>query len=294
MSHILDRIGSRVVIASVSGGKDSTAMCLHLRELGIEHRRVFADTGWEHASTYDHIRGELTRVLGPIDEVSGPLPMADLIRARGTFPSRVRRFCTTELKVFPLSRHHIGLDEETINAVGIRAEESEARAAFTEWEYSDTFGGDTWRPILAWSLDDVIAIHKRHGVAPNPNYLEGASRVGCKLCIHSKKDDIRLVAEKHPEVIDEIEALEAEVTAAANERERAQGKPLTQRAWFQVDRAHRTTEKFEAWPIRKVVEWSKTKRGGGKRSLELFASHNDGCARWGMCESSPREAEAVL
>lgn len=286
------RIGDRVVVASVSGGKDSAAMCLHLRELGIEHRRVFADTGWEHPATYDYLRGELTRVLGPIEEVRAPMGMADLIRSRGMFPSRMRRFCTTELKVFPLSRYHHGIDEETINAIGIRSDESASRAAMLEWEHSDTFGGDTWRPILRWSVDDVIAIHKRHGLAPNPNYLEGASRVGCKLCIHARKDDIRLVAVRHPEVIDEIEALETEVTAAANAREDAAGKTRTTRAWFQVDRAHRTENgKFEAWPIRQVVEWAKTERGGGRRSLELFANHNDGCARWGMCETGNAEVE---
>ena len=44
------------VVASVSGGKDSTAMLLHLRDVGIwPVRAVFFDTGWEHADTYQHI-----------------------------------------------------------------------------------------------------------------------------------------------------------------------------------------------------------------------------------------------
>ena len=44
-----------MVVANVSGGKDSTALSLHLAELGIEHRRVFADTGWEHPDTYAYL-----------------------------------------------------------------------------------------------------------------------------------------------------------------------------------------------------------------------------------------------
>lgn len=40
-------------ILSVSGGKDSAATSLHLTERGIDHWRVFADTGWEHPATYD-------------------------------------------------------------------------------------------------------------------------------------------------------------------------------------------------------------------------------------------------
>jgi hypothetical protein len=37
-----------IVIASVSGGRDSAAASLFLHECGIPHRRAFADTGWEH------------------------------------------------------------------------------------------------------------------------------------------------------------------------------------------------------------------------------------------------------
>lgn len=44
------RLKDAVVVCSVSGGKDSAALSLYLTELGIEHRRVFADTGWENES----------------------------------------------------------------------------------------------------------------------------------------------------------------------------------------------------------------------------------------------------
>src|ERR1044071_3684481 len=43
------------VIASVSGGKDSTALILALREAEIPARYVFADTGWEAGSTYRYV-----------------------------------------------------------------------------------------------------------------------------------------------------------------------------------------------------------------------------------------------
>jgi 3'-phosphoadenosine 5'-phosphosulfate sulfotransferase (PAPS reductase)/FAD synthetase len=46
------------------------------------------------------------------------------------FPSRTKRFCTEELKVFPMQAHLTQLidnGEDIVNAVGIRAEESAAR-----------------------------------------------------------------------------------------------------------------------------------------------------------------------
>ena len=80
-------------------------MSLYLTEQGIEHERVFLDTGWEHDLTYEYLREDLPRALGPITWISGPRLMEDLVRHRGMFPSRLRRFCTQELKVRPMIRH---------------------------------------------------------------------------------------------------------------------------------------------------------------------------------------------
>jgi len=100
----LHRIAGRRVIASISGGRDSAAMSLYLTELGVEHERVFMDTGWESAITYDYLRGPLTDKLGPITEIRGDLDFVQLVEKKGLFPSRVMRFCTEELKVRPVQR----------------------------------------------------------------------------------------------------------------------------------------------------------------------------------------------
>lgn len=276
-------------VASVSGGKDSAAMALHLMERGIPFRSVFMDTGWEHPATYDYLRGPLAAAIGPIEEIRGPLGMVDLIRKKGMFPPRVRRFCTQELKVRPMIRYLADLDCDPVNVVGIRAEESQARSGMPEWEDSTSLGCSVWRPLIRWSEQDVIDIHTRHGLRPNPLYLAGASRVGCWPCIFARKREIRMMADLDPGRIDLIERLENEVTEAAAARARGRGEePGNPPTWFQCPDGSLNedgTHSGRYWPIRKVVEWSRTRHGG--RQIELFqaAPQDAGCARWGLCDT---------
>ena len=82
------------------------------------------------------------------------------------FPGRLIRFCKQELKIRPMIRYLRSLMEEgqdVINTAGIRAAESAARAQLTEWEWQDGFDCEVWRPLLQWTEQDVIDIHRWHG-----------------------------------------------------------------------------------------------------------------------------------
>lgn len=295
--EIRTRLNGRRLVASVSGGKDSAAMSLYLTELGLEHDRVFMDTGWEHDLTYEYLRGDLAKKLGPIAEISGPLKMEELALKKGMFPSRVRRYCTQELKVYPLQKHIASLVEagdDVCNLVGIRAGESLSRSKMSEWEWSDGFDCETWRPIFQWTEQDVIDIHREHDLRPNPLYLMGASRVGCWPCIYARKSEIKMIADIDPARIDRIRALEKKVGDAQLVRIRARGEEPKHGppAWFQNPMPERHadgTRNGTCWPIDKVVEWSRTSHGG--RQFELFAADpaDAGCMRWGLCETDAPE-----
>lgn len=272
------------LILSLSGGKDSTACALALREAGLTFRMVFADTGWEAPETYAHL-DHLREKLGPIDVVGSPGGMVAKVRERAGFPGRLQRWCTSELKMRPLREYHDAYEQSfgvgTCNVVGVRAGESAARAKLSELEDDDTWNGWIWRPIHSWSVEDVLAIHHRHGVEVNPLYRRGHDRVGCFPCIMSTKEDIRLVAEHAPERIDEIRELEAECTY---ERLKRNGEKPGRYKHAKATFFQHHPDRPEIYGIDAVVAWSRTKRGGKVLPL-LPPAPSGGCFRWGFCDA---------
>lgn len=198
-------------IIQFSGGKDSTALVLWAKEQNWPEgfTAVFCDTFWEHPETYEYIK-HVDRTL-----LNGKLVwlpsegMRALVARKGRVPSSCARFCTQELKVRPFLKWlETQQDDRTIYQ-GIRADESATRREAGSRLWSDDF--DAWieRPLYSWTVDDVIAIHERHGIAMNPLYRKGAARVGCFPCIMTNHGELRRASETMPEVWDRIAGLEA-------------------------------------------------------------------------------------
>ncbi|MBA3545720.1 MAG: phosphoadenosine phosphosulfate reductase family protein [Nannocystis sp.] len=282
------RLGDRLVVASISGGKDSTALALALKEYEIPHVRVFADTGFEAPETYAYL-DMLRDRLGPIEVVrnkalwQGALPgeegMLTLIRRKKMFPSRLMRFCTQQLKIFPIRDHLRVLQDrgdDVVSTVGVRAQESAARAQMPEWEFWAEMDAEIWRPLIRWTEQDVIDTHRRHGMPPNPLYLHGARRVGCSPCIHARKHDMRSIP---AEQLVKIRRVEQEMTADAV----ARGCERPTRAFFQL----RGPEGLAFTPIDEVIRRAHLHRG---RPIE-GPQEPAGCVRWGLCESDESEAD---
>lgn len=312
-------------LVNVSGGKDSTATYLLALESGRPFRAVFADTGNEHELTYEYVRTLAERTGGPaIEEVRADItrqlakhkayileqwpkqgisdaiveeaaalntptgnPFLDLCISKGRFPSRMAQFCTSELKEIPITTQVVLPMLKTgpvLQWLGIRAEESRHRAKQPRYNRHET-GSFLWRPILRWSISQVWAQHTRHGIAPNPLYALGSSRVGCYPCVNCRKDELRAIAERFPEHIDRIERWET-VLAAANKRRAATFFPAVTDP-TDLDRPGTYAG------IRTIVEWARTTRGGRQYGMFFDQQPGGGCTSdLGLCEAAPLEKAA--
>lgn len=207
----------RIYHIGLSGGKDSTALLLWMiHESGIAHPDIvasFCNTQNEADCTYEHI-WQLNRIF-PITWLESE-GFYNLAKRKKRFPSTKARFCTQELKLKPTKIFLEALSDyadEIIAVSGVRRGESPDRAKLGEWgnPLESYFGLREWRPLIDWSIGDVLAIHERYDIPLNPLYSKGAKRVGCFPCVMSVKHEIRAAVQFYPERLNRIREAETEI-----------------------------------------------------------------------------------
>lgn len=244
------------------GPKVRTVKADFSRELA--RRRAWLESGKAVSRTVRPWTEERVRdVLAAGLEPSG-VPFLDLCVSYGMFPYHARAFCSMYLKRLVLWHQFQSLliDEgfHVVSWQGIRAEESLRRSCYPMWELSpDSESMTIYRPLMGWTVEDVAAMHRRHGLKLNPLYGMGFSRVGCMPCIQANKQDIRLISRQFPEHITKIREWERIVRASSR---------LGRATFFQQD----TTGSSVPVGIDEVVRWSLTRRGGHQFDMLAYAA----------------------
>ncbi len=118
-------------VLGISGGKDSAALAIYLREKypKLDIMYYFCDTGKELDETYEligHLKSYLGKEIKELksaeSEMSGEDPFDFYYKAyRGYLPSSVARWCTKKMKLEPFE-NWVGSDP-VISYVGIRGDE---------------------------------------------------------------------------------------------------------------------------------------------------------------------------
>jgi len=190
-------------ILSLSGGKDSAALAVYMRDRVPEMEYIFHDAGKELPETLSYI-DRLQDYLGKeIIRTTPPGSFDYWFRMYGEIiPSNHRRWCTRILKLKPFE-DHVG-DDPVVNYIGIRADED--RVGYISHKPNITAAFPFRDDGITY--DDVLRILQDSGLGL-PTYTQwGRTRSGCFFCFYQQKIEWVRLKETYPDLYDEAKAYE--------------------------------------------------------------------------------------
>ena len=191
-------------VLSLSGGKDSAALALYMRDRVPEMEYVFHDTDKELPETYAYLT-QLQTLLGkPIQKTHAAMGFDEWLKVYGgMIPSSHRRWCTKMLKLKPFE-DWIG-DDSVVNYIGLRADED--REGYISHK-------PNIKPVYPFREDglvyaDVVRILEESGLGL-PKYTEwGRTRSGCYFCFFQQKIEWVRLKETYPELYEKAKLYES-------------------------------------------------------------------------------------
>lgn len=193
-------------ICGISGGKDSSALAVYLRDRLPDLEYFFCDTGAELPETYEYLT-RLEVILGkPIVRLNSSRGFDHWFEVfRGALPSPQMRWCTKNMKIKPIEEW-IG-EDDTISYVAIRADEANRKG-----HISTKPNIQTRFPFVENGIehDDVFRILDDAGIGL-PEYYEWRTRSGCYFCFYQRKAEWVGLADRHPDLFERAVAIEQKV-----------------------------------------------------------------------------------
>jgi len=190
-------------IIALSGGKDSSALAVYMRDKLPEVEYVFCDTGEELQETYEFISRLQDLLSTPITKLKSIKDFQYFLDLyNGVLPDARTRWCTRMLKLKPFEKY-IG-DDPVISYVGIRADEPQ-RKGYISAKPNVT----TVFPFIEDNIrrEDVLRILEEAGLGL-PGYYRWRSRSGCYFCFFQKKREWVGLLENHPRLFEKAKAYE--------------------------------------------------------------------------------------
>jgi len=216
-------------ILGLSGGKDSTALAIHLKqtrpEIFDKCELYFTDTGTELDELYDYLdklekylEKPIYRIKSWVDEdkkihhkapegEDGSTPFNDVLynKYNGFLPAPNARWCTRDLKIKPMEEW-IG-EDYCISYVGIRADEPSregyrANSKKTHIEAVYPFRED------GLGVNEVFdLLEKTVGIPP---YYRWKTRSGCFFCFYQRRVEFAVLYYLYPEEFKQAKTYETE------------------------------------------------------------------------------------
>jgi|SRR5258707_523771 3'-phosphoadenosine 5'-phosphosulfate sulfotransferase (PAPS reductase)/FAD synthetase len=198
-------------ILSLSGGKDSAALAVYMRDRVPEMEYIFHDTGHELPETYQYL-ARLEAYLGRKVQATRPDYNFDkwLQIYGGMIPSSRRRWCTRKLKLEPFESF-VGTDP-VVNYIGLRADEDREGYISTKGNIRAVY---PFREA-GLKLRDIHEILENAGLGL-PSYTNwGRTRSGCYFCFFQQKIEWVRLKETHPLLFEKAKEFESVGTSTGN------------------------------------------------------------------------------
>lgn len=280
-------------VLGLSGGKDSSALALYVREtrpeLDIEY--FFTDTGYELPETNEFI-DQLEEKLGYIHRLNdrslndiegrGDKTFAHLLKEHGNYlPSQRDRWCTIQMKLKPFEQWVDGFIKEGYeikNYVGIRADEPDRTGYMTIEKPIESIFPFREDGIVRSDIKNIL---QRNGLEL-PEYYTWRSRSGCTFCFYQRKIEWLKLMQKHPALFEEAKTFEkGEGNTVVGEKFywMGQGQPLETLEDPAVQQ--RIIENHE----KKVARFNKKKR------RNVLMDESKGCSEFNELDEIYDEAE---
>lgn len=181
-------------LLGLSGGKDSAALAIYMRDKVPEMEYFFADTGAELPETLEFVDLMEDYLGKKIIRLNAGRDFAYYLKLHSNYlPSAQQRWCTINLKLKPFEQF-VG-EDTVISYVGIRADEPQR-----EGYISTKPNIKTCFPFKDDGLvkADILQILDESGLGL-PKYYEWRSRSGCYFCFYQRKIEWVGLYENHPE-----------------------------------------------------------------------------------------------
>jgi 3'-phosphoadenosine 5'-phosphosulfate sulfotransferase (PAPS reductase)/FAD synthetase len=232
-------------ILSLSGGKDSSALAIYMRDRVPEMEYAFCDTGKELPETYEYL-ARIEAYLGkPVIRLNSDRGFDHWLEVYGGYlPSSRMRWCTRQLKLKPFEAY-VGSDD-VISYVGIRADEDREGYISTKPNIKAVFPFKEDGIVKA----DVLRILAESGVGL-PTYYEWRTRSGCYFCFFQQKNEWLGLRERHPELFE-----------AARLYEKTDPETGQRYSWQSGETLDQIAEPERAAEIRAKASKQSSRRGG--------------------------------
>ena len=190
-------------ICGLSGGKDSTALALYMRDRVPDMEYVFCDTGRELDETYQYLARVEAYLGKKIITLNSEQDFDHWLKVFGGYlPSPRARWCTKLLKLKPFEAF-VG-DQHVISYVGIRADEDRTGLISGKPNLTTVF------PFKEDGIDfdGVMGILEDSGIGLPPYLSWGRTHSGCFFCFYQSKYEWVQLLKTYPEQFDSAETYE--------------------------------------------------------------------------------------